>query len=98
MLSQYFAHANVFLYEGKPVPIEFSIATIPSDDSDPKVMCIRVNDARLTSTPEELRSNIHENERLRLVHHPLPKSVPLEYLHFCVTGELSQLSQGSLTV
>ncbi|GFX70765.1 hypothetical protein TNCV_1337271 [Trichonephila clavipes] len=96
MSSQYFAHANVLLYEGKPVPIQFStIATIPSDDSDPKVMCIRVNDAGLTSTPKELRSNIHEN---RLVHHPLPKSVPLEYLHFCVRGELSQLGQGSLTV
>ncbi|GFY00034.1 hypothetical protein TNCV_1341321 [Trichonephila clavipes] len=34
----YFAHANVFHHDGKPVPIELSIATIPRDGSDPKIM------------------------------------------------------------
>ncbi|GFT68128.1 hypothetical protein TNCV_372721 [Trichonephila clavipes] len=38
VLSQpaYFAHANVFHHEGKPVPIELSIVTIPRDGSDPE--------------------------------------------------------------
>ncbi|GFY29065.1 hypothetical protein TNCV_4721931 [Trichonephila clavipes] len=31
-----FAHANVFHHEGKPVPIELSIATIPRDCCDPE--------------------------------------------------------------
>ncbi|PRD26072.1 UNVERIFIED_CONTAM: hypothetical protein NCL1_39098 [Trichonephila clavipes] len=34
--SAYFAHANVFHHDGKPVHIELSIATIPRDGSDPK--------------------------------------------------------------
>ncbi|GFV56142.1 hypothetical protein TNCV_1489191 [Trichonephila clavipes] len=69
--SAYFTHVNVFHNQGKPVPIELSIATIPSDSSDPKVMGITVNHACLTSTPKELRSNSPENELLRRVHHPL---------------------------
>ncbi|GFW07570.1 hypothetical protein TNCV_3917031 [Trichonephila clavipes] len=40
--------------DGKPVPIELSIATIPSDGRDPQVMGIMVNHAGLTSTPNEL--------------------------------------------
>ncbi|GFV56797.1 hypothetical protein TNCV_4185911 [Trichonephila clavipes] len=32
----YFAHANVFHHDGKPVPIELSIPTIPMDGSDPE--------------------------------------------------------------
>ncbi|GFV00754.1 hypothetical protein TNCV_1385731 [Trichonephila clavipes] len=44
------------IYKGKPVPIELSIATIPSDGSDPQVMGITVNHAGLTSTPHEMRS------------------------------------------
>ncbi|GFW38798.1 hypothetical protein TNCV_3881651 [Trichonephila clavipes] len=98
MQPVYFAHANVFHHQGKPVPIELSIATIPSDGSDPQVMGITVNHAGLTSTPHEMRSNNHEHERLRLVHAPLPKSVPVEYLPFCVRGKLSQMGRGGLMV
>ncbi|GFU72501.1 hypothetical protein TNCV_4802591 [Trichonephila clavipes] len=48
----YFAHANVFHHDGKPVPIELSIAAIPRDGSDPEVICITVNHAGLTSSPK----------------------------------------------
>ncbi|GFY06427.1 hypothetical protein TNCV_3652141 [Trichonephila clavipes] len=72
---------------GKPVPIELSIATIPSDGSDPQV--ITGNHAGLTSTPRE-------HECLCLVHAPLPK--PREYLPFCVRGKLSQMGRGFLMV
>ncbi|GFU70136.1 hypothetical protein TNCV_5057301 [Trichonephila clavipes] len=41
----YFAHANVFHHDGKSVPIELSISTIPRDGSDPVVICITVNHA-----------------------------------------------------
>ncbi|GFX32344.1 hypothetical protein TNCV_4411121 [Trichonephila clavipes] len=97
VLSQpaYFAHANVFHHEGKPVPIELSIATIPRDSSDPEIMCITVNHAGQPSKPKDVRSNCQENARLRLVHHPLPKSVPVEYLPFCVRGKFSQLARGN---
>ncbi|GFT06260.1 hypothetical protein TNCV_800651 [Trichonephila clavipes] len=88
MQPVYFAHANVFHHQGKPVPIEFSIATIPSKGSDPQVMGITVNHAGLTSTLHEMRSKSHEHERLRLVHAPLPKSVPVDYLPFCGRGKL----------
>ncbi|GFT70816.1 hypothetical protein TNCV_4163071 [Trichonephila clavipes] len=94
----YFAHANVFHHHGQPVPIELSIATIPSDGSDLQVMGITVNHAGLTTTLHELRSNSHEHERLRLVHVPLPKSVPVEYQSFCVRGKLSQMGGGGLMV
>ncbi|GFV98818.1 hypothetical protein TNCV_2913351 [Trichonephila clavipes] len=69
VLSQpaYFAHVNVFHHDGKPVPIELSIAPIPRDGSDPKVICITVNQAGQTSKPKDFRSNCHENARLRLV-------------------------------
>ncbi|GFW61654.1 hypothetical protein TNCV_3705891 [Trichonephila clavipes] len=54
------SHQNALTYgmpsDGKPVPIELSIATIPSDGSDPQVMGITVNHAGLTSTPDEMRS------------------------------------------
>ncbi|GFW22803.1 uncharacterized protein TNCV_2380191 [Trichonephila clavipes] len=97
VLSQpaYFAHANVFHHEGKPVPIELSIATIPRDGSDPEIMCITVNHAGQPSNPKDVRFNCQENARLRLVHHPLPKSVPVEYLPFCVRGKFSQLARGN---
>ncbi|GFX46304.1 hypothetical protein TNCV_1234201 [Trichonephila clavipes] len=97
VLSQpaYFAHANVFHHEGKPVPIELSIATIPRDGSDPEVMCITVNHAGQPSNPKDVRFNCQENARLRLIHHPLPKSVPVEYLPFCVRGKFSQLARGN---
>ncbi|GFU55846.1 hypothetical protein TNCV_2255371 [Trichonephila clavipes] len=97
VLSQpaYFAHANVFHHEGKPVPIELSIPTIPKDGSDLEVMCITVNHAGQTTKAKDFRSNCQENARLRLVHHPLHKSVPVEYLPFCVRGKFSQLARGN---
>ncbi|GFX42248.1 hypothetical protein TNCV_4310831 [Trichonephila clavipes] len=73
-------------HQGKPVPIELSIATFHSDGSDPQVMGISVNHGVLTSTPHELRSNSPEHEPLFLVHSSLPKSIPVEYLSFCVRG------------
>ncbi|GFV75653.1 hypothetical protein TNCV_2241021 [Trichonephila clavipes] len=84
VLSQpaYFAHANVFHQEGKPVPIEFSIVTILRDGSDPETMCITVNYAGQTSKSKNFQSDSQENARLRLVHHPLSKSMPVEYLPF----------------
>ncbi|GFV08686.1 hypothetical protein TNCV_4055701 [Trichonephila clavipes] len=97
VLSQlaYFTHANVFHHEGKPVPIELSIATIPRDSSDLKIMYITVNHAGQTSKSKDFQSNCQENARLRLVHHPLPKSVPVEYLPFCVRGKFSQRPRGN---
>ncbi|GFS71725.1 hypothetical protein TNCV_2995131 [Trichonephila clavipes] len=80
------------------MPIEFSIAMISSNGSDPKVMGIKVKRAGLTSTPKTLQSSSHENERLSLVQQPLPKSVPMEYLPFCVRGKLRQLGRGGLMV
>ncbi|GFT39766.1 hypothetical protein TNCV_4869381 [Trichonephila clavipes] len=94
----YFSHANVFHHDGRPVPIELSIATIPRDASDPKVICITVNHAGLTSMPKDLQSNYQENACLHFVHHPLPKSGPVEYLPFCVRGKFSQLGRGGLMV
>ncbi|GFY11869.1 hypothetical protein TNCV_4973691 [Trichonephila clavipes] len=91
----YFAHTNEFHHDGKPVPNELSFATIPRDGSDPEVICITVNHAGQTSKPKDFRSNCQEIARLRLVHHPFPKSVPVEYLPFCVRGKLSQLAQGN---
>ncbi|GFW63928.1 hypothetical protein TNCV_706341 [Trichonephila clavipes] len=91
----YFAHANVFHHDGKPEPIELSIATIPRDGRDPEGICITVNHAGKTSKPKDFRSNCQENARLRLVHHPLPKSVPVENLPFCVRGKFSQLARGN---
>ncbi|GFT80128.1 hypothetical protein TNCV_4764091 [Trichonephila clavipes] len=97
VLSQpaYLAHANVFHHEDKPVPIELSIATISRDGSDREIMCINVNHAGQTSKSKDFRSNCQENARLCLVHHPLTKSVPLEYLPFCVRGKFSQLARGN---
>ncbi|GFY32653.1 hypothetical protein TNCV_674081 [Trichonephila clavipes] len=94
----YFAHANVFHHQDKPVPIELAIATIPSDGSDHQVMDVTVNHAGLSSTPHELLSKRNEHKRLRLVHAPLPKSVPVEYLSFCVRGKLSQMGRGGFMV
>ncbi|GFV80343.1 hypothetical protein TNCV_3112041 [Trichonephila clavipes] len=48
-----------------------------------------------TSKCKDFRSNCQENARLLLVHHPLPKSVPIEYLPFCVRGKFSQLARGN---
>ncbi|GFV75629.1 hypothetical protein TNCV_2240781 [Trichonephila clavipes] len=84
VLSQpaYFAHANVFHHEGKPVPIELSIITIPRDDSDPETMYITSNHAGQFLKSKNFQSDCQENARLRLVHQPLPKSMPVEYLPF----------------
>ncbi|GFT92009.1 hypothetical protein TNCV_4560861 [Trichonephila clavipes] len=95
ILPAYFAHATLFHHDGKSVSIELSIATIRRDGSDPEVICITVNHAGQTSKPKDFRSNCQENTRLRLVHHPLLKSVPVEYLPFCVRGKFSQLARGN---
>ncbi|GFQ83705.1 hypothetical protein TNCT_707231 [Trichonephila clavata] len=84
-MSIYFAHANYFLHQGKPVPIELSIATLPKNGSDPQVLCITVNHDGFDSTPRDMRYNACKNARLRLVR-PLPKSVPVDYLPYCVRG------------
>ncbi|GFY28457.1 hypothetical protein TNCV_1971101 [Trichonephila clavipes] len=94
-LPAYFAHANVFHHGGKPVPIELSIATIPRDGSDPKVICITGNHAGQTSKPKDFRSNYQENARLRLVgkHQPIgiDSRGPAEYKR----GKFYHLAQGN---
>ncbi|GFX42236.1 hypothetical protein TNCV_4310711 [Trichonephila clavipes] len=61
-------------------------------------MGISVNHAGHTSTPHELRFNSPENKPLFLVHSPLPKIIPVEYLSFRVRGKLSQMGRGGLMV
>ncbi|GFX64547.1 hypothetical protein TNCV_2811721 [Trichonephila clavipes] len=72
----YFALANVFYHDGKPMPIELSIATIPRDGGDPEVICITVNHAGQTSKPKDFRSNCQDNARLHLVHPRYPRVCP----------------------
>ncbi|GFT36884.1 hypothetical protein TNCV_174721 [Trichonephila clavipes] len=45
--------------------------------------------------PKDFPSNCQENARLRLVHHPLTKRIPVEYLPFCVRGKFTQLARGN---
>ncbi|GFT77938.1 uncharacterized protein TNCV_788621 [Trichonephila clavipes] len=90
----YFAHANVFHHDGKPVPIELSIATIPRDGKDPEVICLTVDHLNLLTTAKDSRANRYINERFSLKSH-LPGSVPLEYLYFCVRGKFCHLAQGN---
>ncbi|GFU01465.1 hypothetical protein TNCV_4877051 [Trichonephila clavipes] len=58
-------------------------------------MCLTVNHAGQASKFKDFRSNCQENARLRLVYHPLSKSVPVEYLPFCVRDKISQLARGN---
>ncbi|GFV53399.1 uncharacterized protein TNCV_1405411 [Trichonephila clavipes] len=90
----FFAHANVFHHGGQPVPVELSIASIPEDGTEPKVICITVDHSNLLTTDKDRRANRYINERLSLKSH-LPGSVPLEYLDFCVRGKFCQLAQGN---
>ncbi|GFW67317.1 uncharacterized protein TNCV_2595501 [Trichonephila clavipes] len=90
----FFAHANVFHHGGQPVPVELSIASIPEDGTEPKVMCITVDHTNLLTTDKDRRANRYINERLSLKSH-LPGSVPLEYLDFCVRGKFCHLAQGN---
>ncbi|GFT23887.1 uncharacterized protein TNCV_3207491 [Trichonephila clavipes] len=90
----FFAHANVFHHGGQPVPIELSIASIPEDGKDPKVICITVDHSNLLTTAKDSRANRYINERLSLKSHLLG-SVPLEYLDFCVRGKFCHLAQGN---
>ncbi|GFX93243.1 PRE_C2HC domain-containing protein [Trichonephila clavipes] len=53
----FFAHANVFHHGGQPVPIELSIASIPDDGTDPKVICITVDHSNLLTTDKDRRAN-----------------------------------------
>ncbi|GFV72053.1 uncharacterized protein TNCV_2459861 [Trichonephila clavipes] len=98
--SAFFAHANVFHHGGQPVPIELSIASIPEDGTDPKVICITMDHSNLLTTAKDSRANRYINERLSLKSH-LPGSVPLEYLDFCVRSKfchLAQLNRGLIVV
>ncbi|GFX39351.1 hypothetical protein TNCV_3860741 [Trichonephila clavipes] len=79
---------------GQPVPSELSIASIPEDGKDPKVICITVDHLNLLTTDKDRRANRYINERLSLKSH-LPGSVPLEYLDFCVRGKFCHLAQGN---
>ncbi|GFV35145.1 uncharacterized protein TNCV_1414611 [Trichonephila clavipes] len=90
----FFAHANVFHHGGQPVPIELSIASIPEDGTEPKVICITVDHSNLLTTDKDRRANRYINERLSLKSH-LPGSVPLEYLDFFVRGKFCHLAQGN---
>ncbi|GFW61556.1 uncharacterized protein TNCV_348041 [Trichonephila clavipes] len=90
----FFAHANVFHHGGQPVPVELSIASIPEDGTEPKVICITVDHSNLLTTDKDRRANRYINERLSLKSH-LPGSVPLEYLDFCVRGKFCHLAQGN---
>ncbi|GFX23743.1 hypothetical protein TNCV_3596851 [Trichonephila clavipes] len=90
----FFAHANVFHHDGKPVPIKLFIATIPRDGSDAEVICITVNHAGLTMTPKDIRSINYTNARLRQVR-PLFNSMPFEYFPFCARDKFSLLVQGN---
>ncbi|GFV43711.1 uncharacterized protein TNCV_1270841 [Trichonephila clavipes] len=90
----FFAHANVFHSGGQPVSIELSIASIPEDGKDPKVICLTVDHSNLLTTAKDSRANRYINERLSLKSH-LPGSVPLEYLSFYVKGKFCHLAQGN---
>ncbi|GFV78794.1 uncharacterized protein TNCV_3979041 [Trichonephila clavipes] len=90
----FFAHANVFHHGGQPVTIELSIASIPEDGKDPKVICTMVDYSNLLTTDKDRRANRYINERLSLKSH-LPGSVPLEYLNFFVRGKFCHLAQGN---
>ncbi|GFT15630.1 hypothetical protein TNCV_4985591 [Trichonephila clavipes] len=48
----------------------------------------------LLTTPKDSRANRYINERLHLKSH-LPRSVPLEYLSFCVRGKFYHLARGN---
>ncbi|GFX82844.1 uncharacterized protein TNCV_1699631 [Trichonephila clavipes] len=90
----FFAHTNVFHHDGQPVPVELSIASIPEDGTEPKVICITVDHSNLLTTDKDRRANRYINERLNLKSH-LPGSVALEYLDFCVRGKFCHLAQGN---
>ncbi|GFS95451.1 uncharacterized protein TNCV_2805791 [Trichonephila clavipes] len=62
----FFAHANVFHHGGQPVPVELSIASIPEDGTEPKVICITVDHSNLLTTDKDRRANRYINERLSL--------------------------------
>ncbi|GFW58368.1 uncharacterized protein TNCV_2635421 [Trichonephila clavipes] len=90
----FFAHTNVFHHDGQPVPVELSIASIPEDGTEPKVICITVDHSNLLTTDKDRRANRYINERLNLKSN-LPGSVALEYLDFCVRGKFCHLAQGN---
>ncbi|GFT61729.1 uncharacterized protein TNCV_2563611 [Trichonephila clavipes] len=62
----FFAHTNVFHHDGQPVPVELSIASIPEDGTEPKVICITVDHSNLLTTDKDRRANRYINERLNL--------------------------------
>ncbi|GFU35548.1 hypothetical protein TNCV_4875651 [Trichonephila clavipes] len=82
---------SVFHHGGQPVPIELSIANFLEEAPD--VICLTVDHSNLLTTSS--RTNRYINERLSLKSH-LPRSVPLEYLSFCVRGMFCHLAQGNI--
>ncbi|GFX93271.1 uncharacterized protein TNCV_4761501 [Trichonephila clavipes] len=76
----FFAHANVFHHGGQPVPVELSIASIPEDGTEPKVICITVDHSNLLTTDKDRRANRYINERLSLKEPPARICTSLEYL------------------
>ncbi|GFU24277.1 hypothetical protein TNCV_2017531 [Trichonephila clavipes] len=55
-----------FHHDGQPVPVELSIASIPEDGTEPKVICITVDHSNLLTTDKDRRANRYINERLNL--------------------------------
>ncbi|GFV25754.1 uncharacterized protein TNCV_2444571 [Trichonephila clavipes] len=53
----FFSHANVIHHGGTPVSIELSIASIPEDEKDPKVLCITVDPSNLVFAAKYCRTN-----------------------------------------
>ncbi|GFU74774.1 uncharacterized protein TNCV_2431641 [Trichonephila clavipes] len=92
--SSLFTHANLFHHGCQPVLIELSIASIPKNGKGPEVICLTVDYSNLLTTAKESRENRYINERLSFKSY-LPRSVPLEYLSFCVRGKFCHLVQGN---
>ncbi|GFX70241.1 hypothetical protein TNCV_4616781 [Trichonephila clavipes] len=92
-LQQFNKLHDEWSYKVTPVTIKFSNASIPEDGKDPEVICLTVDHSNFLTTAKDSRANRYINE-LSLKSH-LPRSVPLEYLSFCVRGKFCHLAQGN---
>ncbi|GFW79321.1 hypothetical protein TNCV_2477281 [Trichonephila clavipes] len=90
----FFAHADVFHHGGQLVPIELSIDSILEDGKDPEVICLTVDHLNLLTTLKDSRANHYINKFLSLKSH-LSKSLPLDYLSFCVRDKFCHRTQGN---
>ncbi|GFS68914.1 hypothetical protein TNCV_4569631 [Trichonephila clavipes] len=97
VLSQpaYFAHANVFHHNGKPVPIELFIATIPRDGSDPEIICITVNLAGKISSPKIFDPSAKRMPVFVWYTTRYPRVCPRNTCPFSASGKFSQLARGN---